>query len=162
MNMNAPYGRKIISKVLAACLMLLITSCSTHSIVDSKYIPEKILVTYKPIIINGKEATCYLIETSKGLAIYESFEQQNGSICSMHWDDEKNDYIGCYEGRRDAWRYVVPKDRKKDARRYYYGIRAGFPKPKYINGGFEIDTINGVEQVIEKDPFAIPSILSPE
>ena len=172
MKINRSCGWKVVSNVTIACLMLFIIGCTSSlsmllsggEIVKSNYVPSKILVTYKPVVLNnGKKAIYYLIDTSKGHAIYETTQGQRNSICSMHWDDAENDYFGCYIGGRDAWRYIVPKDRTKDAKRYHYRIISGFPRHKYINGGFEIRTILGVKKVIEKDPSAaVPIILSPK
>lgn len=148
---------------ITACSLLVIaavflTGCTTiknthfqgGTIVPNNYHVPNIIVTYQAGENCPARIQYFLIETAKGLAIFERSEDGSGALFQDNWQDENGDhFVGWVSpirskhatGGGPAYEYIVPLDRSKEAKRIVY------PKMKY-----KLEPVGRAMRPISTDP----------
>ncbi|HTF99506.1 MAG TPA: hypothetical protein VK654_02835 [Nitrospirota bacterium] len=140
--------KKMVS-LLAA--VFLVSGCASMfmkggTLVKDGYKPKRVVVAYKAVGTVPPNVEYQLVETDKGMAIFERSADGSGTLFETHWKDEQGDHYAGWVATSHGFEFVVPADLKKEAKRYVY--------PK---GYYSLKTINDVERpvpVVKLDPVA--------
>jgi len=114
---------------LAVLALALSTACASMfmkggSLAPAGYQPQKVLVTYRAEGTVPQGISYLLIQTEKGEAMFERSADGSGALFETSWKDDKGDHFAGWVATSHAYEFVVPKDRKKAAKRFVYP--AGF------------------------------------
>lgn len=85
--------------------------------------------------IDGPTGTYYLVNTTRGPALYELDARGEGSAITNYWRDAQGHHFAAYVRGHQAWEYVLPDNRSKPGVRkvfLQYGIQSA-------PGGFRIE-----------------------
>lgn len=118
--------RKVLMVVLAVAF---VAGCASMfmkggSLAPAGYQPQKVLVTYTAEGTVPPGISYLLVQTEKGEALFERSADGSGALFETKWTDDKGDHFAGWVATSHAYEFVVPKDRKKVAKRYVYP--AGF------------------------------------
>jgi hypothetical protein len=61
-----------------------------------------------------------LVKTDKGEAIFERSPDGSGALFETYWTDSEGDHFAGWVATSHGYEFVVPKDRKKPAKKYVY------------------------------------------
>jgi hypothetical protein len=137
--------------VVLLAVVFLATGCASAfmkggSLVREGYQPKKVVVAYKAVGTVPPNVEYQFVETEKGMAIFERSSDGSGTLFETHWKDQQGDHYAGWVATSHGFEFVVPVDRKKEAKRYVY--------PK---GYYSLKTINDIERpvpVVALDPVA--------
>jgi len=104
-------------------------------LVDAGYKPITIVVKYKTEGTRPVGVEYWLVETSKGLAIFERSQDGSGALFQTRWTDKDGDHYAGWVATSHAYEYVITRD--KLGKKYVY--------PK---GYYSLETINGIERPV--------------
>lgn len=98
--------------------------------------------------MDGPTSTYYLVNTTRGPALYELDASGKGSAITNYWRDSQGHHFAAYVRGHQAWEYVLPDDRSKP------GVRKVFLQYQVqsVPGGFRI----------AGQPMATCPLLNPE
>ena len=141
--------KKKILSVLS--VVFLVAGCASAfmkggSLVKEGYKPKRVVVAYKAVGTVPPNVEYQLVETDKGMAMYERSNDGSGTLFETHWKDAQGDHYAGWVATSHGFEFVIPVDRKKEAKRYVY--------PK---GYYSLKTINDIERpvpVVALDPVA--------
>jgi hypothetical protein len=144
-------GKKGLVVFFSALALVIATGCASMfmkggSLAPAGYQPQKVLITYKADGAVPQGATYLLIMNEKGEAMFERGADGSGALFETKWSDDKGDHFAGWVATSHAYEFVVPKDRKKPAKRYVYP--AGF---------YTLQSVGGIERpvpVAAVDPVA--------
>lgn len=132
--------KKNLVGLLAAAF--LVTGCASAfmkggTLVKEGYQPKRVIVAYKAVGTVPPNVEYQLVETEKGTAMFERSNDGSGTLFETHWKDGQGDHFAGWVATSHGFEFVVPADRKKEAKRYVY--------PK---GYYTLTTINGIERPV--------------
>jgi hypothetical protein len=116
------------SKIKVSLLMffsvILVTACASMFMQGGSLAPAgyraNILVNYDAKGTVPPGVTYHLVKTDKGEAIFERSPDGSGALFETHWTDKDGDHFAGWVATSHGYEFVVPKDRKKPAKKYVY------------------------------------------
>lgn len=145
----------LLSVLMAAGLMAACASMymGGGSLVDPGYKPQQILVTYRNEGTVPPNTEYLLVRTERGEAIYErNTIKDDGALFETRWSDAEGDHFAGWVAMVGlAFEVVVPKDRRKPAKRFVY-----------TTGNWESIKVDGIERPVPRQPKAPDSMLIPK
>jgi hypothetical protein len=123
--------------ITVAALIILIAGCASMfmkggSLAPAGYEPQKVLVSYRAEGAVPQGAEYLLVMTDKGESMFERSPDGSGALFETRWSDDKGDHFAGWVATSHAYEYIVPKDRRRQAKRYVYP--AGFYTVQEIGG----------------------------
>ncbi len=131
------------------------------TIVPEDYQVQKVIVSYRAEGTVPERIQYFLVETDRGLAIFERSEDGSGCLMQTHWQDDQCDHFAAwispsyvpkrFQGRKfgagmgPAYEFVVPFDRSKEAKKFVYE-----------KGTYRVQAIDGMWRPVPKDPKTEP------
>lgn len=111
--------------VCLGAAVLLLSGCASAfmkggALVDRGYQPNKVLVTYRAEGTVPQDVVYQLVETEWGPGIYEKSPDGSGAIFLLHWQDGQGDHFGGWVATSSGYEFVVPLDRTRNAKKYFY------------------------------------------
>jgi hypothetical protein len=109
---------------------------------DEKTI-EKVIIRYRTEQLESQGVQYRLVQTKKGMAIFERSPDGSGSLFETHWTDQDGDhfalwiYIAGGGDQMPGYEFVVPEDRTQNAKLYIYPY-----------GTYLIQVIDGVKRPV--------------
>ena len=105
--------------------MLFLTGCiGGGAFVPRDTVALKVLAAYRPEVGQGPHADYYLVQTDYGLAFLEKVQNGQSALATAHWQETDGDHFALWiqflSRQGGAIEYVVPCERTKDVRRYFY------------------------------------------
>lgn len=134
--------------LLAACASMFMKG---GALVKSNYKPNKILVSYRAEGPAPAGVEYQLIETADGPAIFERSPDGSGALFLTRWRDNDGDHFAGWVATSHGYEFVVPVDRKKNAKRYVYP--KGFYRLADVDGQTRpvpVTKVDAVTQLIPK------------
>jgi hypothetical protein len=145
-------------------LLLLISGCASGysaflqggTVVPEDYQVQKVIVSYQAEGTVPERIHYFLVETDRGLAIFERSEDGSGSLMQTHWQDDQCDHFGAWVSppvgiisKRGlggpAYEFVVPFDRSKEAKKFVYE-----------KGAYRVRSIDGIWRPVPNNPETKP------
>jgi hypothetical protein len=90
------------------------------SLAPAGFQPQKVLVTYHAEGSVPPGTTYLLVMTEKGEAMFEQGADGSGALFETRWTDSSGDHFAGWVATSHAYEFIVPKDRRKPAKRYVY------------------------------------------
>ena len=111
--------------MLYGLLALAFTGCASAfmkggALVPSGYQPQKVLVNYRGEGTLPPNVVYQLVLTDRGEAMYEKSPDGSGVLFLLRWEDEMGDHFGGWVATSSGYEFVVPKDRRQNASKYFY------------------------------------------
>jgi hypothetical protein len=116
------------------------------SLVSANYKPQKILVTYGTEGTVPPGVTYLLIETDRGMAIFERSQDGSGTLFHTHWRDQQGDHFAGWVATSHGYEFILPLDRSQPAKKFVY--------PKGYYSVTEIDGVSRPVPMTQMDPVA--------
>jgi len=106
-------------------LLILLSGCASAfmkggALVPAGYQPQKVLVNYRAEGTIPPNVVYQLVDTERGEAMYEKSPDGSGVLFLLRWKDDKGDHFGGWVATSHGYEFVVPSDRTKDAKKYFY------------------------------------------
>jgi len=131
---------------IVAVLAVGIAACASMfmkggDLVDERYQPKKILVTYSAEGNVPAGVQYFLIETDKGPAIFERSQNGSGALFLTRWQDKDGDHYAGWVATSHGYEYVIAK-------------RTGIVK-KYVypKGYYSVKEVDGQERPVPDVPI---------
>jgi hypothetical protein len=142
-------------------LLFLLLGCAAAFFHGGTEVPEnykvpKVIVSYRAEGDVPERVNYFLIRTDDDVTMFERHEDGSGSLFQIHWQVDHCDHfaawvsppIGIVSSRGlggPAWEFVVPFDRSKEAKRFFY--------PK---GTYRVEEIGAILRPVPNDPNTEP------
>jgi hypothetical protein len=110
------------------------------TIVPNGYEVQKVIVAYRAEGTVPARIQYFLVETDKGQAIFERSEDGSGTLFQTHWIDDQGDHFAGWVFNRHGYEFVIPTDRTKEGKKYFYPART-----------YAIKTIDGIRRPVPDD-----------
>ena len=115
----------ITKTVVFGFLALYVSGCASAfmkggQLVGAGYQPQKLLITYKAEGTVPPGVVYQLVETERGEAIFEKSPDGSGTLFLLRWKDDAGDHFGGWVATSHGYEFVVPFDRKQNAKKYFY------------------------------------------
>ncbi|HUL22957.1 MAG TPA: hypothetical protein VLZ10_15985 [Thermodesulfobacteriota bacterium] len=120
------------------------------SLVRAGYQAKKVIVSYRAEGIVPQGAKYLLIETGTGQAIFEKSADGSGALFETRWHDDKGDHFAGWVATSHGYEFIVPVDRKKEAKKFVYPAKTYTVKE--ISGIWRPVPLNPVEPVARLIP----------
>ena len=104
------------------------------ALVGAGYQPKKILITYKAEGTVPPNIVYQLVETDRGEAIFEKSPDGSGTLFLLHWKDDDGDHFGDWVATSHGYEFVVPFNRSKNAKKYFYSASTFSYEPQGDSG----------------------------
>jgi len=104
---------------------------------------KQVLVRYKAESAVPPDTEYMLVQTDKGLAVFEQYGKEGGCLIETHWTDHDGDHFASWiygaggGNSMHGYEFIVPADRTKNALRYIY-----------LSGTYLIQEINGIKRPV--------------
>ena len=105
--------------------VVFLSSCASAfmkggALVSSGYQPKKVLITYKAEGTLPPNVVYQLVDTERGEAIFEKSPDGSGVLFLLRWKSDEGDHFGGWVATSHGYEFLVPFDRKKNAKKYFY------------------------------------------
>ena len=132
----------IVNLILLGCASMFMKG---GTLVPKDYEIPKTIVAYSAEGIVPEGVEYLLVETDQGMAIFERSTDGSGALFQTHWKDELGDHFAGWVLTGPAYEFIVPSDRSREARKYFY--------PK---GSYSFKELNGVSRPVPNNPNTKP------
>lgn len=131
-------------------IALLILGCASMfmkggTLVPKDYKIQKIIVSYRAEGIVPTGVKYFLIETEKGLAIFEQSGDGSGALFETHWIDDQGDHFAGWIATSHGYEFVIPSDRTKEGKKFVYPVKT-----------YRVERIDAIERPVPIDPKTEP------
>jgi len=139
---------------LSLMVITIATGCASMFMKGGSLAPAgynaNIIINYKAEGTVPPNTTYHLVKTDKGEAMFERSADGSGTLFETHWTDSHGDHFTGWVATSHGWEFVVPKDRKKPAKKYVYP--AGYYELKEKDGIIRPVPITPVDPVVTLIP----------
>jgi hypothetical protein len=120
-------AQRIIRVVAYSCLTLLLGACASAfmkggALVGAGYQPLEVIVTYKAEGTVPPNVVYQLVDTERGEALFEKSLDGSGTLFLLRWEDKDGDHFGGWVARSHGYEFVIPKDRRQNAKKFFYPV----------------------------------------
>ena len=149
--------RKYTSKVIFLMIytILLLTACASMFMQGGSLAPAgynaNIVVNYDAKGTVPPGITYHLIKADKGEAIFERSPDGSGALFETHWSDNDGDHFAGWVATSHGYEFVIPKDRKKPAKKYVYPA-----------GNYDLKEKDGITRPVPNTPIDPVATLTPK